>query len=305
MPTAAEPQSQIYVPVPVEGLAAETPLPFQLYLQTAERQWVLYRDTSTQLNADHIGRLLSEGIERLYIRPADRSTYYRRVEHQLDDVLMDRRVPLERRADVLHGVAVEMATDLLARAPDRKGVARAQRVLLATSGLLLREQQGFQAVRRLLKQGGELATHSLTVGFMAMGLARHVLAADPAVLLMAGLAGLLHDVGRVGRPVADHDPDHARRGYDELRRLDVPEAVCEAAYCHHERYDGSGFPRGLKSSDIPEMARVVGVCNTFDKVYSGQQPRVSVFDALRILAQAYRGCFEDRLAQGFVKLFRG
>ena len=293
-----------YQPVPVEGLAAESPLPFPLYLQTAERQWVLYRDTSTQLNADHIGRLLSEGVEKLYIRAADRHSYFRRVEHQLDDVLKDKRVPIERRADVLHGVAVEMATDLLARAPDRAGVARAQKVLLATSGLLLREQKGFQAVRRLLRQGGELTTHSLTVGFLAMGLARHVLAADPAVLLMAGLAGLLHDVGRVGRSNGEHDPEHARRGYDQLRRLDVPDAVCEAAWCHHERFDGSGFPRGLKGEEIPEMARVIGLCNTFDKVYSGQQPRVSVFDALRILAQAYRGCFEDRLAQGFVTLFR-
>jgi putative nucleotidyltransferase with HDIG domain len=304
VPAAAEP-SQTYVPIPLEGMAGQAPLPFPLYLQTAERQWVLYRDTSTQLNADHIGRLLSEGVDRLFIRAGDRVSYYRRVEHQLDDVLKDKRVPIQRRADVLHGVAVEMATDLLARAPDRQGVARAQKVLLATSGLLLREQQGFHAVRRLLKQGGELKTHSLAVGFLAMGLARHVLAADPGVLLVAGLAGLLHDVGRVGRPVAEHDPDHARRGYDELRRLDLPDAVCDSAWCHHERFDGSGFPRGLRGEEIPEMARVVGLCNTFDKVYSGQQPRVSVFDALRIMAQAWRGCFEDRLAQGFVTLFRG
>ena len=52
------------------------------------------------------------------------------------------------------------------------------------------------------------------------------------------------------------------------------------------------------------MARVVGLVNTFDKVYTTQQPRVGVFDALRILAQAYRGCFEPKLAAGLISLFR-
>jgi hypothetical protein len=49
---------------------------------------------------------------------------------------------------------------------------------------------------------------------------------------------------------------------------------------------------------------VVGLADVFDKVYSSQQPKVGVFDAMRIVAQAYRGCFEERLAVDFVKLFR-
>ena len=81
-------------------------------------------------------------------------------------------------------------------------------------------------------------------------------------------------------------------------------AVVEAARSHHERWDGSGFPQALKGAQIPELARIVGLVNTFDKVYSAQQPRVGVFDALRILAQAYRGCFDEKLALGLVKLFR-
>ena len=60
----------------------------------------------------------------------------------------------------------------------------------------------------------------------------------------------------------------------------------------------------MRRDDIPTVARIVALVNLFDKVYTNQQPRVGVFDALRILAQAYRGSFDERMAQGLVKMFR-
>lgn len=293
-----------YTPVPLEGLASATPLPFPLYLRTAADSWILYRDVAAALNEEHLGRLHAEGIAQLYVRDRDRAAYFRRVEGALDSILLDRNTPVERRADVLHGVAIEVAQELLAAPPAIEGVRRAQRVLAATSALMLRESQGFQALRRVLDASQGLATHSLTVGFLAMGLARQVLGGDTNQLLTVGLAGLLHDVGRCGHEDLEHDPEHTERGHDYLRALNLPKPVLEAALYHHERFDGSGFPTGLAGARIPEVARIVGLANTFDKVYSGQQPRVSVFDALRILAQAYKGCFDDRLAQAFVRLFR-
>ncbi len=305
MPATAVEKASTYLPVPLEGLAGRQPLSFPLYLETAEHRWVLYRDTKAELDEVHVGRLHQEGVQRLFIRDADRGQYYRRVEGQLDDILKDKAVSLERRADVLHGVAVEMATDLLGQQPTHETVARAEKVLLSTSGLMLREKGSFQALRRLLRAGGDLANHSLTVSFLSMGLARHVLGAEPGTLLMAGLAGVLHDIGRVGYGNSESDLDHTRRGHDQLRRLGLPDEVGEAALYHHERLDGSGYPRGLCSTAIPEMARLVGLCDAFEKICGKHEPRVGVYDALRILAQAYRGCFEDRLAQGFVRLFRG
>lgn len=299
----AEPHTT-FTAVPLEGLAGFEPLAFPLFLHSAAQAWVLYRDRKAVLTADQIGRLQAEGVHQLCVRDQDRTAYYRRVENALDDILLNKTVPLERRADVLYGVAVEVVSGLLHRVPDVAGITRARHVMLATSGLMVRETQGFQAVRRMLAAGEGLTRHALTVAFLSMGLARHVLGAEPNVLLQAGLSGLLHDVGRVGREDVEQDQEHPQLGFDYLRGLGLPAAVCEAALFHHERFDGSGYPRGLAGAQIPEMARLVGLVNTFDKVHSSQQPRVGVFDALRIMAQAYRGCFDERMAQALVKLFR-
>ena len=306
MPTAAETPRNIatYTAVPLVGLVAKDPVPFPLFLLTADNTWVLYRPANAALDESHIGRLQAEGICHLFIRDADRDAYFARVETSLDQVLLDRAMPLERRADLLHGVARRVVEDLLAASPDKPTLQRAQKVMMATSSLMLREPGGFQAVRRVLSASQGLAAHSLTVGFLCMGLARHVLGADAGTLLQAGLAGLLHDVGKIGYETLDHDPEHTKRGADCLRGLGLPSPVVEAANSHHERWDGSGFPQALRGKQIPELAQVVAVADTFDRIYSSQKPRVGVFDALRILAQAYRGCFDDRLAQGLVRMFR-
>ncbi|MCB9876048.1 MAG: HDIG domain-containing protein [Planctomycetes bacterium] len=291
--------------IPLAGLASDASrVPFPLYLRTADNTWVLYHPADSALDEGHVGRLTAEGVHNLFIRDQDRQDYFRRVEGRLDQVLLDRNMPLERRADVLYGVATQVADELMQGPPDKPTVARAQKLMMATSGLLLRENQGFQAVRRVLSVSPGLARHGLTCGFLSMGLARHVLGGDVGTLSMAGLAGLLHDIGRVGHEHIEHDPEHTTRGAAYLRGLGLPQPIVDAARSHHECHDGSGFPSGLKGKEIPDMARVVGLVNTFDKVYTTQQPRVGVFDALRILAQAYRGCFDERLAQGLVKLFR-
>lgn len=293
-----------FVAVPLVGLVGKDGVPFALYLRTADDVWVLYHPAAAALDESHIGRLLAEGMTQLYIRAEDRAAYLQRIEHVLDRVLLDRAMPIERRADVLHGVALHVADELLTAPPDRPTVHRAQRVMMAASGLVLREPQGFVALRRVLSASEGLASHSLTVAFLAMGLARVTLGGDAATLLQAGLAGLLHDIGRVGYEELDHDPDHVARGADLLRGLAVPAAVVDAVRAHHERHDGSGYPAALAGPQIPELARLIAIVDTFDTIYSTHQPRVSVFDSLRVLAQAYRGCFDERVAQAFVKLFR-
>lgn len=301
---AAADQRTGYAAVPLVGLASRDPLPFPLYLKTAVDTWILYRDLTSRLGEEHLERLLAEGVRELFVRDEDLGAYHARVERHLDAVLADRSVPIERRAEVLYGVATQAATELFARPLGRDGVLRAQRLLVGTSGLVLREQRSFQALRVLLAASKSLAEHSVTVGFLAIGLCKHVLSAEPNVMVQAGLAGLFHDIGRVGHEELTHDPEHAQRGHDMLHRLGLLPQVCEAVLYHHERCDGSGLPRGLRGDAIPELARIVGLVDIFDKIYSGQRPRVGVFDALRIMAQAYRGCFDERHAAKFVCMFR-
>jgi putative nucleotidyltransferase with HDIG domain len=293
-----------WISIPLVGLAGDEPLPCPLFVETGAGLRVLYRDSRLPFDRDQRARLLEDGVATLCIRGEDRSAYSRRVEARLDQVLADAAIPLEVRADVLYGVATEVAGDLLVAQPDRDDLARAERVFGETSALVLREDRAAAALRHVLRASDDLLHHSLATGLLAIALARRVLVAEPESLIEAGLAGLLHDVGRIEPPCSDDDADHPASGARLVAGLGLSERVVEAVQHHHERLDGSGFPGGLRGQEIPELARIVGLVSTFDRVRSEHHPRVGLFDSLRILAEVYRGCFEERHTGAFVRLFR-
>jgi hypothetical protein len=113
-------------------------------------------------------------------------------------------------------------------------------------------------------------------------------------------AGLLHDVGKIGMPDSilskpgSLDPGewtvikrHPQVGHEILSRLPSLRREAAIVIAHHERVDGSGYPRGLSGEQIPLEARIVAVADTYD-VLTSDRPYRKAFnqkDAVRILRE--------------------
>ena len=94
------------------------------------------------------------------------------------------------------------------------------------------------------------------------------------------LAGLLHDIGKIGFPdylFLPHEGDnpkeivreitrHPTTGAEILKDLDFLGSALSYIRCHHERPDGRGYPEGLKSADIPLGAKIIAVADSFDAI---------------------------------------
>lgn len=100
------------------------------------------------------------------------------------------------------------------------------------------------------------------------------------------LAGLLHDVGKIGisksiinKPsrLTDEEfakiKEHPSIGEKILSNISDAEFLREAALCHHERFDGRGYPKHLKGEDIPEIARIIAVADSYDAMTSNRSYR--------------------------------
>jgi HD-GYP domain-containing protein (c-di-GMP phosphodiesterase class II) len=107
----------------------------------------------------------------------------------------------------------------------------------------------------------------------------------------------------------DHDEraimhEHCYHGYQMIKKIPFLTEACEIVYSHHEHYDGSGYPRGLRSKDIPLGARIVAVANTLDSITSNlpyRSPR-SLSEARReIQARAGRQ-FDPEVVGVFMKI---
>ena len=135
----------------------------------------------------------------------------------------------------------------------------------------------------------QTAEHSVNVAILAMGLARSLEWSDEAVE-QAGLAGLLHDLGKlrldqdiVNKPGELSDDElayvqrHSRIGYellcdDDRIHPDVARAVLE----HHERPDGKGYPDGKSGDAILPLAALVAVVNAYDAMTSHWPSRAAI-----------------------------
>ena len=69
---------------------------------------------------------------------------------------------------------------------------------------------------------------------------------------------------------------HAEIGYDLLRSLPFLAEEADAAYAHHERHDGGGYPRQIAGDDIPLMARIVAVADSFDALRFNRPYRAAI-----------------------------
>lgn len=95
------------------------------------------------------------------------------------------------------------------------------------------------------------------------------------------IASALHDIGKIAipgeiltRPGRLSETElalvrvHAQAGYDIIKGIDFPWPVAEIVYQHHERLDGSGYPRGLKGEQVMEEARILAVADTVEAMVS-------------------------------------
>ena len=97
---------------------------------------------------------------------------------------------------------------------------------------------------------------------------------------------LLHDIGKIGiKPevlnkegkLTDEEftiiKSHSTQGYNVLKDINSVPELAVGAYCHHERPDGKGYPRGFKGDEIPRVAQIIAVADTFDAMYSDRPYR--------------------------------
>ena len=94
---------------------------------------------------------------------------------------------------------------------------------------------------------------------------------------------MLHDIGKIGipdsilnKPVKLTDEEyrlvrnHPIMGANILRPITMVPQICDGAKYHHERYDGKGYPYGLKGNDIPYIARIIGIADAYDAITSNR-----------------------------------
>jgi putative nucleotidyltransferase with HDIG domain len=182
-------------------------------------------------------------------------------------------------------------------------------------------QEAYQAtlegwVQALDMRDKETEGHTQRVTILTERLARSM-GVEGEALINIIRGALLHDIGKMAIPdgillkpgeLTEAErflvQKHPQYAYDMLKRIDFLLPAIDIPYCHHEKWDGTGYPRGLKGEEIPFAARIFPIIDVWDALISDRPYRKGYPHAeVRELIKADSGKhFDPRVVEAFLAL---
>ncbi len=178
-----------------------------------------------------------------------------------------------------------------------------------------RNPDAFRSLARLKSADEYTYMHSVTVCALMVSLGKE-LGMDEGQCREAGLAGMLHDLGKALMPQDvlnkpgkltpeefDIIKQHPVKGYELLRQArDIPSGVSDVCLHHHERYDGTGYPDKQAGEGITLLSRMGAICDVYDAVTSNRPYKAGWDPAYAITQMAsWKGHFDSAIFKSFIR----
>lgn len=160
--------------------------------------------------------------------------------------------------------------------------------------------------------------HQKRVSKLAVAIARELELSEKEVKLIK-VAALVHDIGKISIPAEILNKpyklarvelnlikNHSQTGYNILKDISFPWAVEEIVLQHHERINGSGYPRGLTGDEILIEAKIIAVADVVEAMSSHRpyRPARGIKEALEEISQNRGILYDPKVADICLKLFR-
>ncbi len=275
-PAIGSGRERVFIAVPVAELRLDSAVGFDIYVET-QSGYSNYLRAGTEISGAMVRGLTTTGIERLYVSMAEAGKYTAYAAEQARAVLADALATPGMKAEALRSAAVAAARQM-AEEPDAAAIQAARRIVELTVAEVLGSPDSLAALLKITYVSYRLHAHMVNCCVYALAMCQPLKIRNPKEISTIGTAGLLFDIGLAGfgrggrfgaaALVVESDEglrEHPAGGRDLLGEVPgMPRAVLEAALHHHERWDGGGYPAGLRGARIPLAARVAAVVDGFD-----------------------------------------
>ena len=178
---------------------------------------------------------------------------------------------------------------------------------------LLEHQAAMVSLIQMRRFDANLASHGVDTSVLAMAVGQEY-GCDPSRLKHLGLAAMVHDIGQLRLPlnllrkIQPYSPQdhklvqaHCDMGEAILNQFsNFPLESKQMVLQHHERLDGSGYPKGLQGNDISELTQILSIADTYDAQISGRCSQPPVPPA-RALSELYRAAVAGQYATVLVQ----
>lgn len=289
-----------------------------LYLKSGGN-YVLYKNQEMKFTDRDRKRLQANRTEFLYLRRGDMEQVSSYLENHLGEILAREDLDRKAKGRMLYQSSVNYVIDVFEEPESSLNAQRCRQLVEHAMQYVAGNREALASLRSLTAHNYRIYVHS--VQMMALNLLAHERLFDlsPDEMADVGIGSLLHDFGMIfiandvaRKPDAISEVEyyklkqHTQRGFEFLERMGTfSDVVLNIVRYHHERYDGNGFPTGLKGDDIPRSAQLAALCNAYGSMVLDKpaKPGLPHKDAVKKLRDAgQEGAFNMQLLESFVEL---
>jgi HD-GYP domain-containing protein (c-di-GMP phosphodiesterase class II) len=242
-------------------------------------------------------------------------------QEKLQEVIFDKTLPPVTKAKQVHDYSGEMIKDLLDN-PSAENIQATKQAVKDVVDLILDDMETSQHLMMITSHDYYTYTHSVHVGFLAVCLARNLFRHSNAHNLHELGAGFfLHDLGKVGisldiinKPGKLTDEEmqvmkrHPSQGFAILKKTkQITEESRIIVLQHHERFDGTGYPQGIRGSDIHIYGKICAIADVYDALTTDRPYRNKLLpvEGLKIMKEQMMNHFQKDLFEQFVLMIAG
>lgn len=295
---------------------------FSVYLRQGGG-YVLYTSAEECFTERHRRALYEHGIKEVYIQASQANDYKEYLEDNLGTILLNEDIPLPDRAKLFHHTSVNIVREAFDnRLPDKlsRQESFGRIIDFVNQGIqFLTLENSFKAVAQLVEHDYQTYAHCMHV-FLYSTAILQTYGLDEDHLVQCGLGAMLHDIGKtlvpekvLNKPGALNIQErkivneHPVRGIGLCAQLPLSQTAYNCILFHHERMNGSGYPSGIESYDIPLESRAVAIADVYDALTSDRPyaQAMKPFEVLRLMRSQMSDEIDMDMYKRFVQILSG
>lgn len=291
---------------------------FDVFIRLSSGKYVKILHAGDIFSRERIDKYKKKEVERLYFLSADRKKYVQYQSYITKKMLANPKAPIALKETLLKNTAEKYVEELYSRGVKPQIIEQGKEICESVFKMVEKEKDLFKLLRDLNSFDPNAFNHSYTVTLFAGAIIKQFEWQSKATIETTSLACMFHDIGKINLPEGLIDKHPAELNDDQMQayrhhpedgakmvegnRL-ISNSVQQIILQHHEYYDGSGFPKGIKGNKILTLANIVRLADDFVRLV--EEKKCKTTEALKILLQDSESSrrYNSSIVENFIKVF--